>query len=1233
MKRPVHWLRWLGGSLLLVVVLLVLVITALVMALRSDTGTRWVLGQIPGLEVRGDQGTLLGQWQAEWLGWRGYGVELDIDAPWVDWSPSCLLQKRFCLDVLQAERIHLDIQPENGSEPASQVQLPSIELPIALVVGDIQLGPLSFNGSPVWTSAKLAASSSGSAWIIDHLHYQLDHISVSAQGRVETRGDWPLNLNVVAELPPPYGDAWRVGLELAGSVETLRVTGDSEGYLSARVQGSVKPLEPALPVQLKLTSPRFRPLDTLPETLTLHNWSVSLQGTLADGFRTRSQATLEGTAGPLQAAVRGRVTTTAVDQLQLTVNAPASADADVGQLTLNGDLSWQAGLAANARMELQRFPWYTLLPDVAPPAVELESLVLDGQYDNGGYQADLEAAVYGPMGKASLTGRAEGDLASVRLDHLILITGAGKAHGEVVVDYVEALAWDGRLALDQFNPGYWLPWLQAQLNGEVTSTGGLDDGGLQLAADWMLDGRWQGQAASSRGKVSGQGGRWTVPDATLTVGANQLQAKGEWGEQVSGQLNLAFPDPAALLPELAGQLSARFTISGTPDALDGELRATGAGLAWGDSATLESLAVTATLSESESVDAAAEAQTLAFAGQSIDRVALSLAGTVEQHELTLKTRQRELITHLAAAGGWQDGWLGQLTEALLELPEQEQLWALQQPMAIAYQLDNSLTLGTHCWRWQQSTVCADDQTLMPELQISYRLSDFPTSALAPLLPDTLRWQSLLSGQLSLSLPDQGPDGLISLQADRGSFDVYLVDEWHAIDYEQLSAQLTLTPADAAIAVHLVGPELGTFTSQVSLDPSQAEYPMDGQFQLQGLDLTLLGPLLDLESVGGRLDGVGRLAGPLQTPQVYGELALSQGQLVDPRVPLPLEDVALGLEFKGRSAEVSGRWKSSDRSSGQVEGELNWGTSPSVNLAIRGSRLPLAYEPYADLELEPDLSVKFAKGALQISGNLAVPRGSVKIRRLPEQAVVVSEDEVIVDQEVQEPVVRSMLMDVMVSVGEDRVSFDGFGVLGDLEGTLRLGNNLDTRGVLQLTDGTFEAYGQELELRRARLVFVGPLAEPYLDIEAIRSVDTIVAGIRLSGPVSEPQTDVFSEPPMSQGDALSYVILGRPLRSEGDEGQVSQAAISLGLTQASKVTQKIGEEIGIEEFILETEGSGEEASVVASGYITDKLSLRYGVGIFDPISTVALRYDLGRYFYLEAASGLAASLDIFYTRDF
>ena len=60
---------------------------------------------------------------------------------------------------------------------------------------------------------------------------------------------------------------------------------------------------------------------------------------------------------------------------------------------------------------------------------------------------------------------------------------------------------------------------------------------------------------------------------------------------------------------------------------------------------------------------------------------------------------------------------------------------------------------------------------------------------------------------------------------------------------------------------------------------------------------------------------------------------------------------------------------------------------------------------------------------------------------------------------------------------------------------------------------------------------------------------------------------------------------------------------------------------------------DDSWVKLRGNITERLSLRYGVGVFEPANTIALRYQLSRRLYLEAASGLASSLDLFYRRDF
>ena len=472
-----------------------------------------------------------------------------------------------------------------------------------------------------------------------------------------------------------------------------------------------------------------------------------------------------------------------------------------------------------------------------------------------------------------------------------------------------------------------------------------------------------------------------------------------------------------------------------------------------------------------------------------------------------------------------------------------------------------------------------------------------------------------------------------MDAAPGEVSVQVGEQWQALTYDTLNTTVLLTPEQADLKLALAGPEIGDFSLAMTVDPSVESLPVDGQFSLNGLDVGLAKAFVDLETIAGRLNGSGRFQGPLRDPRVEGELVLSEGRLVDPNLPTSFEALRVAVQFSGREADIDGQWRSNGEGQGRIDGRLAWQEGVSARVSITGSRLPFNYEPYARLEMAPDLQIAFANGSLSITGALGIPRGEIEVRKLPPSAVTVSSDEEVVGEQAQEPALQALNMDVTVNVGEEEVSFSGFGVTGNLKGSLRIGNNLDTRGSLRLVKGSFEAYGQELELRRARLVFVGPISQPYLDIEAIRRVGTVVAGLRLSGPATEPRTEVFSEPPMPENEALAYLVLGRPLRGGGDNGQLGQAALALGLAQTSELTRGIGEEVGIRDLQLETEGSGDSAAVVASGYVSENLSVRYGVGVFEPITKVALRYDLGRYFYLEAASGLAASLDLFYTRDF
>ncbi|ERS89428.1 hypothetical protein Q667_01450 [Marinobacter sp. C1S70] len=1237
-RKSRHWWFW---PLVIVLVLLLvplLLVVAVLLALRSETGTAWVIEQVPGLRTEAAEGSMLGQWRADGLVWQGYGVGVQVSEPEIDWSPSCLFELTVCLDTLKAASIAVTVQetPGQADQPRGDIRLPSVNLPLGVNIREVRLGALTVNDNLVWNRVELDSRASGATLNIDHLLYERGDILVTADGRAEMRRDWPLNLSVNVTLPPPSGDDWQIALDLSGSARDLRVAGASRGYLDARLEGEMDPLDADLPATLKLQSPEFRPHSAVPETLTLDQWRLELDGSLARGFDTRTRAMLPASTGPVEASVQGLVTLQGASGVEVTMIARDREGNSDGRFGANGKVSWRDGIDASADITLEEFPWYGLIPGLEPPPVVLKRLDGQVQYGNGRYQAALDASVAGPLGEAELTSRLIGDLQSVSLSQLDMTTGAGALSGQAELVFSGPLSWEAQFELDRFNPGFWVPQLEARLNGTAATRGQLREGALpELFADLDLSGQWRQQPAQAKGTLSTQGRDWVVQNFNLSVGDNRLEGSGRYGESLAGDLRFDLAAPQQLLAGLGGEAAGRLRLAGSPEAPEAELSLTAGNLAWQDQFLVTEAQLEAGLDSDGVLDLDLSGTELRLAGQELDKVVASLSGTRERHTLALQVDHPEASVELEFAGGLGEklpDWRGQLTRGRISVPEPGQIWQLDTRADLTY-VAGTLELGSHCWRWQQSSVCAADQRLWPDSRIAYEVRGFPASALAPLFPETFRWQSTIDADIAVALTDAGPDGTIRIDAGAGEFGVLVLDDWQPITHDQLVVEANLKPDEANVSLDFSGPELGQFDLDLAVDPLASDRTVDGEFRLQALNLAFLSAFTGIEDIQGRVNGSGRLNGPLMKPDVTGELVLSEGRVFDPGLPLPLEELLVVLEFRGQSADISGRWKSNDRSKGQVSGSLEWAQSPQVAINLKGERLPVTLEPYARLEVAPDLDIAFKSGELSVSGRVEVPRGEIEIQSVPPSAVSVSEDEVIVGVEREEPAIRSMLMDVTVVVGEDEVSFAAFGVTGNLEGTLRIGNNMDTRGALQLVNGRYEAFGQELDLRRARILFVGALTRPYLDIEAVREVDTVVAGIRLSGPVDEPETEVFSEPSMPQSDALSYVILGRPPRGQGDEGQMSRAALSLGLTQASKITQGIGNELGIRNLTLEAEGSGEQASVVASGYITDELSLRYGVGIFEPITTVALRYDLGRYFYLEAASGLAASLDIFYTRNF
>jgi translocation and assembly module TamB len=119
--------------------------------------------------------------------------------------------------------------------------------------------------------------------------------------------------------------------------------------------------------------------------------------------------------------------------------------------------------------------------------------------------------------------------------------------------------------------------------------------------------------------------------------------------------------------------------------------------------------------------------------------------------------------------------------------------------------------------------------------------------------------------------------------------------------------------------------------------------------------------------------------------------------------------------------------------------------------------------------------------------------------------------------------------------------------------------------------------------------------------------------------------------MAESDALSYIVLGRPLgtASTSEGNRVANAARSLGLREGNVLANRIGQRFGLSEMRVEAEGPVEEAALIAGKYLSPRLYVSYGVGLFEPISTFRLRYLLSSRLTLRAESGRGTGADLLY----
>jgi len=834
--------------------------------------------------------------------------------------------------------------------------------------------------------------------------------------------------------------------------------------------------------------------------------------------------------------------------------------------------------------------------------LELDNMLLNARGDLQQYRFEVDSGVTDALASGTLQAAGTGDWSGIELDRLE-IADARLVDAPVVIQTLSARARIG-----------WQETFQFDLKNLV-SNGELDGRpvSLRLAALAMDEAGLEFAGGELRPFVPG----------TVASAIRALRFEGRYNFAGDILLRLeALGIPLELLDErVAGDLDATFSVRGDIDdpALDGryelsDLRYeqyTADLLAGALAGTLRGAAVSFELSSDlgQLTTAFSYALTDAGIGLAMEEAELSVVDS------PVGPLQASLMDELTVEV--TEGAVRTSSSCLRIATSDPELAPASLCGSVAYP-EGPASLRLQAWPIPKLSVSGDQVWLTGEVE-----AELTMEALQP-----------MTGQATVSLSelrahqeDREPlvlgtiDGELSVIDGKVMGEIRsLADQGLALDgrvESMLAEPVAASPIDGEVRLSLDG-----IWAAESLLPMDVAYELDGMkgvMNLHGeatgtIGEPVVGARLSLEDAGWRvlalnttfegfdLDAVlhdtERLTFTSEGAVGGGRLAVS-GELVD----IPTDFPRLTSEFRVTGARV-------------------------VDLS-----------DYSAL-VDGSLTLAMTTEALSLEGSVDIPSARIRIADLPETAVTVSSDEVLVGGDAAVVSQQARTADVRLTLGDD-VRLEAFGLEARLVGNLRYleqpGKLPEVTGSIALREGVFEAYGQALTVERGQLTFTGFVDDPDVDVVATRVVNYNERDYRISlfitGSALDLHTTVRSTPSLPEDDALALLITGRTFSqiSQGEQTNIYGAALSLGLMGAASITQNLTSGVGVEEIILDQDASG-NMEVGAGVRLNQNLYMRYTYGAFSRLGGVLLRYRLSNRISVQATTGDAHSIELRYGVD-
>lgn len=1137
------------------VLLLITLAVSLVYVLSTGQGLKWVFPYIKdtmpeGLSIDRVSGRLIGPMNLKGITYASDDYTVTVDSINLDWKPAGLLFLQLHLAEVDASGVRVETR-KNGSPGQESGGLADIRLPINIRVDNLLIRGISVfrsgsEGPFIIKEVSLKGDAGKEGVGIDRFTISTRDFTLRLQGKVNTQGDYPLNIETEWEIRP-------------------------EGYAGAAGEGE-------------------------------------LSGTMK------------------------------ILKIRQAVSAPYNAHLNADLYDVMKDLRWEGDLSASdLSLKGINRDW--------PEMGVVTRIKSAGTPDS--YDFSLSADITGtqvPRSNVMLsgTGTQNGAIITSMSGKLLDGTLAGKG----VINWAPSLDWQVSLHAQSINPGVQWPDWPGELNMKLLAKGGVDDGPRVSIEQASVQGELRGHPLKTEAAFDMADGAYRLLKFELTSGRAHLTASGSYDRELDARWNIRVPELGELLPEGKGEISGHGRISGDPGLpkLTAQVKASRMSFGPYRAGVLSVYVDMDPLDRDDSIiDMSAE--NVLIDTQEINKIMLKAGGKIASHTISLAVLTDRGSVSLAADAGYKDKvWGGRMTGSELDLADFG-LWKLKTHVPFSLSSD-AMRTGDLCLIHGSSSACLKASwTERDGLAVNAGLSDIPLSLFSAFLPSEIALTGALEGSANISYSKNTLSGKADVEVSAGTLS-YNREKGEAvtIPFEQVRVDWILKEkvleAHAGMSLPERGAIKGDITLPVILSPEdrKEEQAVSGRIRAE---LRVLGLVTLFTSVVDNTKGVintdMNISGTLDSPVINGRLSLNEGGLDVPGLNIHLKD--LRIDVKAGPAETVSAVGRVTSGSGSVliEGVADVKDLDRVKAEVhlKGEDFEAANTPRLRLIASPDITVQFQGRSIDVDGTLNIPEASMELPDLSD-AVPVSDDVVIISESSTENTEGKWKISsrLELSLGE-KVSFKGSGLSSRVTGKIHIteepGRPTGARGELQLVDGVYKAYGQDLKIEKGRLIFAGLIDDPALDVRAVRQIKDVRAGILVTGTLKRPETKVFSVPPMDQSDALSYILFGRPMNglSGSEGGRLYDAAASAGLSGGGFIAKKIGAAFGLEEVEIEKGETWKESALVIGKYLSPRLYVSYGIGLFEPINTIRMRYNLSKRWLLQTEYGIESSGDVLY----